>query len=485
MEEENKSTSRKQAGLFFKMALSCISLLLALGTAEVGLRLTGFYLEAGRPSEFIPPFDEKAYKNNDQTYEVFETHQDSSVTLAIGDSFTNGGNVASYDTYPFHLFQKLKETGKKHSILNYGKCESNTLDLYRRLTLLLEERKERKLVQPKFAVMLIGSADLFGFSFGAVNQEEINKIRNPLEKNWYQDFRVYKVFRHLKYIVLNKLRIEKGLRQRQFEMGEKELLLLRKIFAQSMPYFLRDKNNYDSKSDFFKPFWLEAKSDTSLERLLLSAIPERELRGDLYIEWLLSLLSSYYSNKNQHSRSVELFLNFATRYPLLFWSQNMFKAARYNLIQTFRFQSKFPPAKIIEILKNQVEKEGQLKTNKNINGFLEILKSWDTQTQVLNLNREKIWSKIIKLCKKYGVQIILQNYPTDYHGANAFLSKVSKQYDLPLVNNFKVFKELIQKEGRSRYLYDDDHCTPEGYRVMALNIANTISLLNRKGIGTH
>ena len=53
---------------------------------------------------------------------------------------------------------------------------------------------------------------------------------------------------------------------------------------------------------------------------------------------------------------------------------------------------------------------------------------------------------------------------------NKSLEDLALKHSLPFVDNYSVFKELVEKEGREKYFLDSDHCTPKGHAVMVENI---------------
>ena len=78
-------------------------------------------------------------------------------------------------------------------------------------------------------------------------------------------------------------------------------------------------------------------------------------------------------------------------------------------------------------------------------------------------------SNIAQLCEDQGIALILQNYPVSYALANGELQKVARERGLPLVDNLASFQPIPPEE-RSGYLFDDDHCTFAGHRIMAENV---------------
>ena len=58
-----------------------------------------------------------------------------------------------------------------------------------------------------------------------------------------------------------------------------------------------------------------------------------------------------------------------------------------------------------------------------------------------------------------------------YPLANSVIEEIARKYDLPVVDHLTRFRDL---EPKKDYLYDDDHCTPAGHRIMAENIYKTL-----------
>jgi len=78
---------------------------------------------------------------------------------------------------------------------------------------------------------------------------------------------------------------------------------------------------------------------------------------------------------------------------------------------------------------------------------------------------------VVDLCKKNGVRLFLLNYPISYPMINGILKDLSDEHQLPFVNNLTAFEPLVP---RDRYILDDEHCTPEGHKIMAENVYRTL-----------
>jgi tetratricopeptide (TPR) repeat protein len=81
--------------------------------------------------------------------------------------------------------------------------------------------------------------------------------------------------------------------------------------------------------------------------------------------------------------------------------------------------------------------------------------------------------KIVKICQKEGIRIILQNYPYQ-HRANESIKKVAEEYLIPFVDNCSLFNKLLKTERFEEYFVPDSHCNAKGYGIMAQNIYDKI-----------
>lgn len=83
--------------------------------------------------------------------------------------------------------------------------------------------------------------------------------------------------------------------------------------------------------------------------------------------------------------------------------------------------------------------------------------------------------KIVKTFQAQGIKVILQNYPNQQLKS---MEEAAKECSIPLVDNYRIFKELRQKgERTSDYFQFSDgrgHCNSKGYGVMAENVYNKI-----------
>jgi len=82
--------------------------------------------------------------------------------------------------------------------------------------------------------------------------------------------------------------------------------------------------------------------------------------------------------------------------------------------------------------------------------------------------------KIVEFCQENNIKLIIQNYPYPYFSVNKTLEELALKHSLPFVDNQSVFDNLVKKEGREKYFFDSDHCTPKGHDVMVENVYNVL-----------
>ncbi|MBK24112.1 MAG: hypothetical protein CME70_08945 [Halobacteriovorax sp.] len=465
----------KKSSIGIKIGISIASLLITVMAVEIGLRTVGHLVQQAYEKEYIPEIDEANTQDNDVTYEHFNSGEESSV-MCIGDSFTNGGNVQSYDSYPYFLFKHLDNDLRNLSVFNYGKCESTTFDALERIKLFLE-KKQKKI---KYISILVGSADMFGESFGPVNDRTIldKEIKIP---SFIKDFRIYKMYRILKYEYYRRFGFTDRLRIPYSNITQKELIATHFIYENARNiYTINDDLIYN----FNAPEAIKLRENLPKEynpSWFNEVFPKETLPAKIYLERITMYLTSVYARKNKHSSITKLLLDLMNSHPLYFWQEDYLKALKYNLLQSLKLQSQYLPGDILQALLTLESRHPQLKTKGDFLEFKNVIKNWDKYTIEIDKKREETWDEMASLAEQNGITLILHTYPSNYSSANNMLRKMAKKHDLPLVDHNKTFSKLIAAEGREKYLFDDDHCTPLGYQIIAENVFKLIRELEIHG----
>lgn len=461
----------KKTGLKFKVGLSIVSLFLSLLFLELALRTTGYFVQASMQKEYIPEIDEANTQDNDTTYEHYSTKSGLQEVMCIGDSFTNGGNVQSYDTYPYFLYRDLNSGDQKVSILNYGKCESTTFDTVDRIEAYIKENNSA----PSVIILLVGSADLFGNSFGNVTDRTMSPVKVPL-MGVVGNFRLYKIYRILKYEFYKRFSFSEKLRipytqvsEAERELGFKYFDLIKKI------YIPISSKAYSYSDPIIRAEREKALSEKASYGWINEVFPQEKMTGAVYIERIALYLSALYAQKNQHELLIKFLVKIMHDYPEYFWRKNNLKALKYNLLQSLKLQSVIVPLDIIKELKVIEAKFPKIAISEDFLKFKVLVENWEDSLRIVDQRRLKSWEQLEKLRVEHRFKVILQTYPSGYTSANNMLRSIAEKYSYPLVDNNLIFEELIKKDGRGKYLYDDDHCTPEGYKIISDNIQKVFS----------
>lgn len=178
--------SKRRAPLKIKIAISLCSFIFFLGLLELGLRATGHFLISKRLSETAQPAD-------GFTYETFNI-------LCLGDSFTFGGLVWEYETYPARL-EKLLNTAPETAgrerwfrVINQGVCDHNSHQVLKALPGWLDKH------DPDLVILLVGAANRFnmqGFNRYLCASEKASFVRKAITEagDFVLDLRITKMIR--------------------------------------------------------------------------------------------------------------------------------------------------------------------------------------------------------------------------------------------------------------------------------------------------
>jgi len=428
-----------------KITLSLVSLILSLVLLEGGLRLAGAYFVQDS-GQYYSPYEESSDYVRDRVYEKFGDQPKLGSILAIGDSFTNGGNVKSYHSYPYYLYEYFSNSNNPKTVLNMGVCEDSTFGVKDRLKEFVIDNKGKL---PESIVLLIGSAD----KYERYEIESDDKLKldwyevNP--PSFYRSLRIYKVFRHIKLSLLHKYLLgTEEIQEGDFEQVKKVYLELKQKVLD--PNFKFNEKEYLTK--------LPTGFKNYCEGLSIKFSSSKEM-----IHSTLIYMTKILSSNLRHDEAFYWLIDLAKAFPEDFWG-GQFEDAYFRIIQVYQIQSKYDSE---FVLKQFDEKTSDHKYFKE---FYQLVKDQEKVDRYVDQKRIEAWKEIISLTKANNIKLYVMNYPSDYKSANQIIEKVVKENNLLFIDNHSYFKEIILKEGRSKILEDDDHLTPLGYRLMAEHI---------------
>ncbi|OUR93596.1 hypothetical protein A9Q84_19195 [Halobacteriovorax marinus] len=444
-----------------KILLSFVSLLLSLGALEGGLRLAGVALNYQKQADYTP-YDEKSSYIRDESYEAYSSKKSSETILCIGDSFTNAGNVKSYHSYPYNLYELFKLDKSPARVLNMGLCEDSTFGVHDRFKNFLIKNKGTSKFPDK-VVILIGAADKFE-RFEIEQDDRYDQDWFEIrEAGWLKKTRLFKVYRHIKLSFIQKylsngLSSENSINDSEFEaIKEKYLFFKEKIKLNPNDPKLQElvTSTISSLPQSFKNY---------CEGLSIKFENAQELTHSLLV-----YMSKILITRHRHDLALKWLLDLAKAEPVNFWS-GKFDDAYFRIIQTYQIQSKYSEKEVLKVLDDSQKNFPEITKFKKFTEFYTLVSDSEKVASYVDTKRLATWKKIIDLCKEHKIKLYIMNYPSEYESANKSIQQVVSEHHVNFIDTNHYFKKLIERDGRGKYLEDDDHLTPLGYKLMAKQI---------------
>lgn len=440
--------------LFLTSSLFCLFM------AEGLLRLSGFIYEENRV---------RVYSNTDLGNSGYDAERDyeqygklkGNKIWAIGDSFTNAGNVESSESYPAFLYQNLLKSNYQATVLNLGQCEDPTWGVQERLKKILEGTEPSS--YPDIVLVLTGVSDPFYYTLNGMKNLERQKQRiskfEMERKPFYKDFRLYKAFRHIKLELIN----------RSLSNGAKTISAKTfKELAKTYKSIVRDIKNGTIKWDHY---------ESKVELLLTN---HREFVDGSSNEFKFQDKARFVFNtiiipqvrvltgRLNYNKALEIIMNFGEDFPNYFWSDDRNAPVTLHVMtQILMFQSKYTSSDLQKFLKRSTEQKIELRGSLLYTTARKLFQSKRDIEDVVKKSRVNSWKKMLELSRKYKFKLVVQTYASDFKKINLHLKQFSTQNKLLLIDQNKVFKEHVKKYGRDVLFADDNHFQPLGYRLQA------------------
>jgi len=496
---QQKSLLKKISGKILVILIGIISFLILL---EISLRIFGL---------FYQPKINKHISKIKADYTI----------LTIGDSFTYGIGSTDGRNYPFQLEQFLnKKTNKKFKVINTGLNGQNSAQALEDLEYNISQ------YDPDMIILLIGGANYWNY-YGyekSLNyftyRIRIFKLIKLLYKNIKEKSESNIVMPN-KTISYNKDEVEIERKQFQDIMNKNknysvnynnEGVFLIRIheFDKAINWFneriLKDSNNFYNYEGKTFAYLSMRKYDEAI-KCLKDAINSNKKEKQLY-----SLLGYVYSLKPDNNEAIKWLeegIKIDNKYGILYFqigkacfienrineskqwlkkgieleplcldfydyiseieqnTSNLNKLSGNNTM-FFSYNDTIDLKRFFYRLATPVEETG------HINGFHKYL---NNNTKLISEWVKSDVERIIKICKKNNVKIILQNYPINHFPppdlpANYVLNDIASNSDIPFINNVELFCKL--GEFQKSYFVPDGHCNNKGYGLMAKNLYNKI-----------
>jgi lysophospholipase L1-like esterase len=449
--------------------LSSVASLLCL---EAGLRMTGLALNKSRQSIFIPEnqIPTNSYYDVDTFYENYKDSErkETKNIWAIGDSFTNGGNVESHESYPAFLFKLLQDDNFNYSVKNLGKCEDPTWAVYERLKNNLENDTNKN-NKPEIVIVLTGASDAFYYQFSGMdsliksNAKEKTMNFSIKKKSWFKQLRIYKVYRHIILNLINQ-NISDGGGNLSLKTMDK-LLTIYQTIIKSPPKTKKKWIEYEklvisilgNKSEFVDGGTPYQFSMEDRDKYVFNTLVIPRMRG--------------FASRMEYNKGLEVIFDFMIDYPKYFWSDERNDPYALHVIsQLMMFQSKYTSIDMNVLLSRSIKNVDLYKKSKLYRMAEKMFGEKNKIEKIVLQKRLMIWTEIKKLSVKHNFEILLLTYASDFTKANDMTKRMAQKYNFQVVDNNKIFKSLTAKYGRENLFADDNHFQPKGYELMAINV---------------
>ncbi|MFT6632633.1 MAG: lysophospholipase L1-like esterase [Bacteriovoracaceae bacterium] len=449
------------------------SMTLSLLILEGSLRLTGIVFQESRNNSFRMNLEEANSYDSERDYEKFKVQKETNNTIwAIGDSFTNAGNVDSNQSYPAYLFKILQAKKYNYNVVNLGQCEDPTWGVYNRLKDVLENTPKKEI--PGVVIVLTGVSDPFYFTLSGVQPMKREKQKFTAfylpQIPWYKELRIYKAYRHIKLELMNRKLSRNGGKftpeiLESLNTNYEEIVRNKPVgYSQWLEYELKIQSILKNHREFVdgskNEFFFKDKARFVFNTLVMPRI-------------------RYFTGKLSYNEALEVLLKFGRDFPEYFWSdERNVPFSLHVMSQLMLFQSKYTSVDLNKFLVDSSRGVPHLRKSelyKMANRFF--LSKKDIEAQVLG-SRKETWNKIIELSHSYDFKLVVQTYASDFKEANRMVRAVSQKSNILLVDNNKEFKKKIKDVGRENLFADDNHFQPLGYEIMAQNIFNSLETNN-------
>jgi tetratricopeptide (TPR) repeat protein len=365
----------------------------------------------------------------------------------VGDSVTFGLGAPRTQSYPAQLERLLntKESKRTYTVINRGRPGQNTAQLLETLEGDIRE------VEPDIVTVLTGGANLWNY-WGYQAYRHRSRFPSRIYDQLYR-IRLYKLVKLLCLNIPSKTQRKEPNKypplqalipdEETIDLSDESIATAHKT-RNSETYWkigraYMEKGDYDQALNWFQE-GISMDPTFSRNYEAIGWLYYQQKLYDKALPWFMKALdrspsglhcydgiAQVFSGLHLYSEAVDFFSKEKARNPAANDFMLMFKLKKKMLI----------------------ERE---------------VKQW-VQVDI---------GKMISICAKRNIKIILQNYPDEYLIDGIFW-KVGNKYGIPFVNHSQVFTQILEKRAsRGQYFFPDGHPNARGYGVMASNIWKTL-----------
>ncbi len=442
-----------------KLTIFILSLIVSVTAVEFGLRYLIKQTNLPRIYHDVAEYNlsdrESAGKNDyyrDRSLEIYGGKEPLEI-LCIGDSFTNGGNTFWDNSYPYKLYLKFN---KKVTVRNLGVCASTTEQIATRLEDFYKSNQYSSEKKYVIAVMA-GSADVFA---GSELVQKISALNISKEQKWVEmnqktdsflsQFYFYKVITLLSQDIKNRIDKVDSVTE-QVAFSNQELSACHNVKT--------SKERVDCLVKTLKMESYHKLSQGSKEYLIIRFLLEKKA-----------------FKSSEVTEVIRDFMGLLEYQPQLLERDYLVM----NLLGLVKLQDivSFEELKAaIEKNSHKIVPEAQ-KVNQELIGNASY---WYDNLEKLNGERDVYWKKIFTLAREHNSSIVVMNYPLPYQSTNGYLQTLAKKEGSEFIDVEKTF--TLHQKGADALLDDWEHCSPEGYDLIAQTLYDKIELMSKERKG--
>lgn len=467
-----------------KIFLIVFGLMLAVVLLEIGLRVMKNSNPSIKDREIVRISLEK------DAYNIF----------CLGDSYTYGIGAGFENSYPVHLEKILNERwpGQKFKIWNLGVPGCNSTQVLFRLKEIIKSSK------PDCVIVLAGGNDSWNFEHvltkGAVlglkseillSSAKVSRLVTILLENikakiseskqiqpdfvnWEKEndaaklvllgnlFRERSFFPEALKCYQKALKIQPGNNDAVLEMGRcykgsGEYDKAAELFEEALRLSPQDQKLYAELEDIFIQAGMVDAAIKFYSKILADS-PNNEYARESLGKWYIYLAGYFLENNELASASIF--------YQKAYTLNPEDKKARWGIKTAAFLRSR--QNNFLKLISAQY-KDDRVKRMQ-----YHAIRSIKPVKDIVNKITFDNFGEIAKICKKNSILLIFSSYPRGSTQTEANAALISF---VPLVKHDQVFNELLESRPLKKYFVsaDDFHCTSEGYRIMAENIARELN----------
>ncbi|MBI4846935.1 MAG: tetratricopeptide repeat protein [Candidatus Omnitrophica bacterium] len=402
----------------------------------------------------------------EKTIEEFRIDKNTKIVFCIGDSFTYGVGASFEHSYPGQLEKILngRRGESRFKVFNLG------VPGYDSDKIILRFKRFLKKCSPDVVIAMIGVNDTFFYEQRPYD-EKINSGLNSIGVIFLERLRKFDAI----------LRYNLSLKLRQMRFGKKcGFPMAGQKARHDLLSELIGKANYSRSQQRYEEAFLYYKQALAIDACATLTLLELgrcyKLAGE-YEKAQQVLADAFKINPDDVLIQVEiqdLLINFNgfEKNPEIYWSlyklypynkfiNQQIVSAYFSLAGKYLFNDQFDKAR------EYYQKAAVFLTNNNKQfKNKEMLKDLEIMKNTFDNLCE-----LAAICRGKNILLLFSGYP---EFVRAEMGQAAKRTGVVVVDHAPIFEEVLKRFPREKYFIADGHCTEEGYRIMAENVADKI-----------